>query len=212
VAQSVQGGSRSLGSVVYRGTVPPSGSGRRMKFHSLCLTVVFLVLGLAAQAQQEQTPPPEERPSEQQQDQPSQPPQPQKRPTLGPAPAPTLYGPRTSNTIDARKLLRVRKIYVERIDNSLGEKLAEGLAKTRRFHIVADRKEADAVMRGTCFDQRRLKVVRAEVYLNDLSGASIWQDSVRRPFNPPPLEAAVGDTATLILSHLTESLTDAEHK
>lgn len=180
-----------------------------MKFHSLCLAVVLLVLGLAAQAQQEQT---EERPSEQPQDQPSQPSKPQKRPTLGPAPAPTLYGPKTSNTVDARRLLRVRKIYVERIDNSLGDKLTEGLAKTHRFHIVADRKEADAVMRGTCFDQRRLKVVRAEVYLNDLGGAPIWQDSVRRPFNPPTLEVAVGDTATLIVSHLTESFTDADHK
>ena len=171
-----------------------------------------LILAAALWAQQEPPRPEQDRAPDQQQDQSPQQQQPPKRPTLGPAPAPTLYGPKTSNTIDARKLLRVRKIFVERIDNSLGEKIMEGLAKTRRFHIVADRKEADAVMRGTCFDQRRLKVVRAEVYLNDLSGASIWQDSVRRPFNPPTLDAAVGETATLILSHLTESVTDAEHK
>ena len=175
------------------------------RFLSLA-TALLLALTLWGQSEQEKRAPdqpPEQSPSDQ---------PPPKRPTLGPAPAPTLFGPRTSNTIDARKLLRVRKIFVDRIDNSLSEKLMEGLAKTRRFNIVADRKEADAVLRGTCFDQRRLKVVRAEVYLNDLSGASIWQDSVRRPFNPPALEAAVGESATLILTHLTESLSQAEHK
>ncbi|MFB3923855.1 MAG: hypothetical protein ACE145_19195 [Terriglobia bacterium] len=172
----------------------------------------ILILAATVWAQQDQPRGEEKRPADQQQGQSQQQQAPQRRPTLGPAPAPSLYGPRTSNTTDARKLLRVRNIFVERIDNSLGEKLMEGLAKTRRFHIVADRKEADAVIRGTCFDQRRLKIVRSEVYLNDTSGASIWQDSVRRPFNPPTLDAAVGETATLILSHLTESVSDAEHK
>lgn len=182
-----------------------------MSCKSLCLAASML-MGVAAWAQKEQPPPREEHPPDQQQDQSQQQQQPQKRPTLGPAPAPSLYGPKTSNTIDARRLLRVRKIFVERIDNLLGERIMEGLAKTSRFHIVADRKEADAVMRGTCFDQRRLKVVRSEVYLNDPTGASIWQDSVRRPFNPPKLEAAVGESATLILTHLTESVNEAEHK
>lgn len=178
----------------------------------LLYSPAFLILSVTLWAQDERPRSEQEPAPDQQQDQSRQQQQPQKRPTLGPAPAPTLYGPKTSSTIDARRLLRVRKIFVERIDNSLGEKIMEGLAKSRRFHIVADRKEADAVMRGTCFDQRRLKVVRAEVYLNDLSGASIWQDSVRRPINPPTLEAAVGETATLILTHLTESVSDAEHK
>ena len=190
---------------------PQGKRGCVVKFRLLCFPAV-LTLAITLWAQKEQPPPQEEHPPDQQQDQSQQQQQPQKRPTLGPAPAPTLYGPKTSSTIDARRLLRIRKIFVERIDNSLGEKIMEGLAKTRRFHIVADRKEADAVMRGTCFDQRRLKVVRAEVYLNDLSGESIWQDSVRRPFNPPTLEAAVGETATLILTHLNESISDAEHK
>ena len=178
----------------------------------LLYSPVVLILAATLWAQKEQPPSQEESPPDQQKDQSQQQQPPPKRPTLGPAPAPTLYGPKTSSTIDARRLLRVRKIFVERIDNSLGEKIMEGLAKTRRFHIVADRKEADAVMRGTCFDQRRLKVVRAEVYLNDPGGASIWQDSVRRPFNPPTLEAAVGESATLILTHLTESVSAAEHK
>ena len=180
-----------------------------MKFQFFSLPAV-LILAATVCAQREQPPPQEERPADQQPDSSQQ--QPPKRPTLGPAPAPSLYGPKTSSTTDARKLLRVHRIFVERIDNSLGEKLMEGLAKTNRFHIVAERKEADAVMRGTCFDQRRLKVVRAEVYLNDPSGASIWQDSVRRPFNPPTLAAAVSETATLILSHLTESVSEAEHR
>ncbi len=64
--------------------------------------------------------------------QPSEPPPQQgqeRKPTLGPAPEPSLSGPRTSATMDARKLMRVRTIYVERIDNSLSEKLADGLAK-----------------------------------------------------------------------------------
>lgn len=60
----------------------------------------------------------------------------QQKPTLGPQPSretPSLYGPRTSNTTDARKLTRVRTIFVERMDNALGERLAEGLSKMGRF-------------------------------------------------------------------------------
>src|SRR2546422_6480505 len=47
--------------------------------------------------------------------QPSEPPPQQgqeRKPTLGPAPEPSLSGPRTSATMDARKLMRVRTIYV----------------------------------------------------------------------------------------------------
>jgi hypothetical protein len=136
----------------------------------------------------------------------------QKRPTLGPAPAPSLRGPRNANIVDAHRLARVQKIYVERMDNSLGQKLIEELARGRRLRVVADRKEADAILRGTCFDSRRLKSVRSEVYLNDAHGAAIWQDSVRRPYNPPPLTAAVSQTASLIVEHLAESILEAERK
>jgi hypothetical protein len=153
--------------------------------------------GLAAQDKQE--------PQQDQQ-------QEQQRPTLGPAPAPSLRGPRNANIMDARRLARVQKIYVERMDNSLGEKLIEGLSKTHRLRVVADRKDADAVLRGTCFDSRRLKSLRSEVYLNDTNGAAIWQDSVRRPYNPPPLDAAVSQTAGLIVEHLAESILEAERK
>jgi len=136
-----------------------------------------------------------------------------KRPTLGPTTEPSLSGPHTSTTSDPRRLLRIQKIYVESIDNFLSDKLVSGLAKTIRFKIVTQRNEADAVLHGTCFDSHRLKVVHSEVYINDrASGAAIWQDSVRRPFNPPPLARAVDDTAARILSDLSGSLQEAQRK
>jgi hemolysin activation/secretion protein len=177
-----------------------------MRVGYLCLALL-LIAGLAASQQEQQTQeqPPQQPEQRKQQEQP-------RKPTLGPAPAPSLYGPRTSNTTDARKLMRVRRIYVERIDNSLSEKLVEGFAKTRRFRIVASRNEADAVLRGTCVSLRRMKTVHSEVYLNDMNGAAVWQDNVRRPYNPPTLEAAVSETVTLIVTHLTESALEAEHR
>jgi hypothetical protein len=138
--------------------------------------------------------------------------QPQSRPTLGPAPAPTLRGLRNANIVDARKLAQVQRIYVERMDNSLGEKLIEALGKKHRVSVVADRKDADAVLRGTCFDSRRLKSLRTEVYLNDIHGPAIWQDSVHLPYNPPPLAKAVSQTADLIVEHLAECILEAGRK
>jgi len=178
-----------------------------MKVRHLSLAIV-LVSGLAAGSQQEQPPPEQPPPQPEQRKQQGQP----RRPTLGPAPAPSLFGPATANTTDPRKLLGVRKIFIERMDNALNEKLIEGLAKARRFVVVAARNEADAVMRGTCVSLRRMKTVHSEVYLNDMSGASIWQDNVRRPYNPPPLEAAVSETAAVVLAHLSESVMQAEHR
>jgi hypothetical protein len=138
---------------------------------------------------------------------------PQRRPSLGPSQAPSLHGPRTSNTVNARKLSRLRKIYVERMDNKLSEKLMFGLARGGRLQIVTKRAEADAVVHGTCLDSRRLKTVRSEVYINErATGDSIWQDSVRRPFNPPPLDKAVAETATLIVEHLRESILEADRR
>jgi hypothetical protein len=172
---------------------------------SYVVLALFLLAGAMArpddgQATQDKQQPPQDQQQE------------QKRPTLGPAPAPSLRGPRNANIVDARRLARVQKIYVERMDNSLGEKLIEELSKARRLRVVADRKDADAVLRGTCFDSRRLKSVRSEVYLNDTNGAAIWQDSVHRPYNPPPLDAVVSQTAGLIVEHLAESILEAERK
>ncbi|MBI4164775.1 MAG: hypothetical protein HY508_03455 [Acidobacteria bacterium] len=142
------------------------------------------------------------------QQEPSQKPAP-RRPTLGPTP-PTLQGPKTFNTTDPRRLVRVKKIYVERMENGLQEKLIVDLAKIQRFSLVNDYSEADAVLRGTCLDMRRLKTLRSEVYLNEVKGASIWQDNVRRPINPPSVEVAVAESAKLIAAHLVESLVEAE--
>lgn len=154
------------------------------------------------------------QPQERQEPQQQEHQQPQQRPTLGPPPdEPSLSGPRTSTTTDPKKLLRVQKIFVEPIDNNLSDKLITGLAKMGRFRIVAQRHAADAVLRGTCLDSRRLKSLHSEVYLNDgANGASIWQDVVRRPYNPPPLAKAVDNTATLILDHLNGSIQEAQHK
>jgi hypothetical protein len=157
----------------------------------------------------------EEEREEQRQQEPQQPPPQgqQRRPTLGAPTEPSLSGPRTSPTSDPRKLLRIQKIFVEPMDNLLSEKLLSGLSKMGRFHIVTKREDSDAVMSGTCFDSRRLKSVHSEVYINDRgSGASIWQDIVRRPYNPPPLAKAIDDTAARILAHLSDSIQEAQHK
>ncbi len=172
-----------------------------MKFVHAIL-IFLLTLSQPSWAQQKDRPP--EKPSEG---------APQNRPTLGPPPTPSLHGPRSSTTTDASKLLRIKKIFVERMDNQLSDKLTEGLAKLGRFRIVLDEKEADAVMRGSCLDSRRLKSVHSEVFISDrASGSSIWQDNVRHPFNPPGLEKAVDETATTILEHLNDDMTSAQRK
>ncbi len=173
-----------------------------MKIATLCFALLWGMNAICL-PQGQQTSAPEERQASSQQ---------QKRPTLGPAPAPSLYGPRTSNTFDPHRLVRVRKIYIERMDNSLDQKLVDLLGKTRRFQIVEARSGADAVLRGTCFDSRRLKQLRSEVYLNDPNGPAIWQDIIHRPLNPPTIEAAVNETANLIVSHLGESVAEAERR
>jgi hypothetical protein len=136
-------------------------------------------------------------------------PEPTPKPTLGPAPGPSARGPRTSNTHDPRRLRRIRSLYVERIDNSLGDKLIEDLTKQGRFSLVGQAKDADATLRGSCLESRRLKRVHSEVFITDRNGTSVWQDSVYRPYNPPPLAQAVDETARLVVDHLGESLREA---
>jgi hypothetical protein len=139
-------------------------------------------------------------------------PPPEQRPTLGPAPAPSLRGPRTSTTNDPRKLRRIRSLYIERIDNSLSEKLIADLTKMGRFRLVAQAKEADATLRGSCLESRRLKHVHSEVFISDRNGGSVWQDNIYRPFNPPPLAQAVDETAQLVVDHLGDSLREADRQ
>lgn len=138
---------------------------------------------------------------------------PQTAPTLGPPTGPSVPGARSSSTTDPRKLLAIRTVFIEAMDNGLSEKLMESLSRVGRFRVVAQRNEADAVLRGSCFDSHRLRAVHSEVFLNDRhNGASIWQDNVRVPFNPPPLATAVDATAAAILQHLTASISEAERR
>ncbi|MGO9270089.1 MAG: hypothetical protein ACLQOO_07525 [Terriglobia bacterium] len=179
-----------------------------MRILHLCLVVMMMTCS---------TPRAQENPNQQQPpDQQQQPDQPQ-RPTLGKrAPdngAASPESPHTATVTDERKLMHIRTVYVDRIDNQLSDKLTEGLAKIGRFRIVAERKEADAVLTGTCFDSRHLKQLHSEVFLNDrASGSSIWQDIVRRPYNPPSLAESVQDSADLIVAHLNQTLREAERK
>ena len=147
---------------------------------------------------------PQEQPKQQQEEE---------RPTLSPRNAPALdSGPLTSTTTDIRKLLRIHTLYIESIDNSLSDKLVESLGKSGRFRLVIKEKDADAIVRGSCLESRRLKRVHSEVFISDRSGASVWQDTIFRPFNPPTLDQAVNDTATLVAAHLERTIRDADRR
>ena len=135
------------------------------------------------------------------------------RPTLGLAPAPSLGGPRASNIVDPRRLLSIRKVFIQRIDNNLSEKLIAALSQGDLFQVVNKRPEADAILGGSCFEARRIRKVHTEVFLSDrLTGKIIWQDVVRLPFNPPPLESAVNATVAEIMAHLRLDLREAPRK
>jgi len=136
----------------------------------------------------------------------------EQRPTLGRAPGPSTAGPRTSTVNDYRKLMRIRSIYVERMDNALSEKLMASLGKLGRFKITSKPKEADAIMTGSCLESRRLKRLHSEVFIADRGGGSIWQDNIYRPYNPPSLEQAVNETAQVVVEHLGASLNEAGMK
>lgn len=139
--------------------------------------------------------------------------QPQEHPTLGPKNGPALEtGPLTSTTTDIKKLLRIHTIYVENIDNALSDKLVETLGKSGRFRLVTKQKEADAVLRGSCLESRHLKRVHTEVFISDRNGTSVWQDSIMRPYNPPALDQAVQDTATLVAAHLERTIREADRR
>lgn len=167
--------------------------------------IVLLVAGLALGAPAAQNSSPSNPQGHS--DQPSEPPT-LLGPRAGPGPDATV-GPPTSTTLDLKKLMRVRTLYIESIDNSLSDKLAQALTKGGRFRLVAKAKEADATLRGSCLESRRLKHVHSEVFISDRGGASLWQDTIYRPFNPPALDQAVTDTATLVAAHLEQTLREA---
>ena len=169
------------------------------------LLVVYLLASLTiwAQADQKTDQPAPPAPSQQQEE----------RPTLGPRNGPgVVSGPDTSTTTDIKKLMRIRTLYVESIDNSLSDKLVESIGKGGRFRLVTKAKEADATLRGSCLESRRLKHVHSEVFISDRSGGSIWQDNIYRPFNPPALDKAVSDTATLVAEHLAQTVRQGDRR
>lgn len=175
------------------------------------VVIAFCALCLPTQqgdqsgGQQQQQPPPKpptlSKPSD------------QKPPTLGGGTeAPSLAGPHSANTNDPARLLHVHSIFIDSMDNGLGEKLIEQIGTRGPFRIAAKRQDADAVLRGTCFDSTRLKTVHSEVFLASRSGESIWQDVVRQPYRPPPLASAVATTAETIAADLASSVREARAK
>jgi hypothetical protein len=108
--------------------------------------------------------------------------------------------------------MRIRSIYIDRMDNALSEKLVESLGKLGRFKIASKPRDADAIVTGSCLESRRLKRLHSEVFITDRGGGSIWQDNLYRPYNPPSLEQAVNETARIVAEHLGESLNEAGMK
>lgn len=142
-----------------------------------------------------------------------QPPPQEERPTLGPKTGPGLdTGPLTATTTDLKKLLRMHTLYIESIDNALSEKLVETLGKSGRFRLVTKQKEADGIVRGSCLESRHLKRVHTEVFISDRNGTSVWQDNIMRPYNPPALDQAVSDTATIVAEHLERTIREADRR
>ncbi|HEY6292487.1 MAG TPA: hypothetical protein VI455_13140 [Terriglobia bacterium] len=196
-----------------------------MKIHRLFVhgSLALLILaGGPLMAQQDQQPQPQQQPPQDQQQQPPQPQQPpQAPPSLrkpgegapgAPGEPPSLAGPHAANTNNPRQLLQVHAIFIEPIDNGLADKLMEEIGNKGPFRIVANRREADAVLRGTCFDSTRLKTVHSEVFLTGRSGDSIWQDVIRQPYKPPPLAQAVATTAQVVVEDLAVSIREAQGK
>ena len=138
--------------------------------------------------------------------------EPEQKPTLGAQPAPGLRGPRTATVNDLRRLMRIRSLYIERMDNALSEKLILSLGKLGRFKIASTAKEADAKMTGSCLESLRLKRLHTEVFIADRGGGSVWQDNLYRPYNPPSLEQAVNETAQMVAEHLGETYSEAGMK
>ncbi|MGH9451694.1 MAG: hypothetical protein ACRD11_14350 [Terriglobia bacterium] len=131
-------------------------------------------------------------------------------PTLGAAPS--LGGPTTATIMDARKLRSVKTVYIGYMDNKLNVELLDDFAKQGPFRVVTNRKEADAILQGTCFDSPHLKEVHSEVFLTGQDGKAIWQDVIHEPYRPPSLTKAVDETAGLIITHLRQSIEVTDRK
>lgn len=187
-----------------------------MTIRELAVLLVLLVAGTGASAQQADQQPNQQpdQPGSQQQRPPTlNKPSDQKPPTLGGSnEAPSLAGPHAASTNDAVKLLRVHAVFIDSMDNGLAERLIDEIGKNGPFRVAASRQDADAVLRGTCFDSTRLKTVHSEVFLTTRGGESIWQDVIRQPYRPPPLARAVATTAEVIAADLAASVREAHNK
>lgn len=136
-------------------------------------------------------------------------------PTLGPPPgqngptlgaAPRLGGPSTFTVTNPAKLRTVKTVYIGWMDDQLNVRLLDDFSKSGPFKVVSDRRKADAILQGTCFDSPHLKEVHSEVFLTGQDGKSIWQDVIHQPYHPPSLNQAVSETANLIVTHLKQSI------
>lgn len=136
-------------------------------------------------------------------------------PTLGPPPgqngptlgaAPRLGGPSTFTVTNPAKLRTIKTVYIGWMDDRLNVKLLTDFSKDGPFRVVSDRRKADAILQGTCFDSPHLKEVHSEVFLTGQDGKSIWQDVIHQPYHPPSLNQAVSETANLIVAHLKRSI------
>ncbi len=116
---------------------------------------------------------------------------------------PSLTGESSHLLVSAQRLKSVRKVYIGPIDNRLKQRLEEQFSEWGLFQVVSVERKADAVIKGTCFAGRRLKKVKAEIYMRDRrSGAPMWQDSLRLSYNPPPVAEVVDEIAILMVKHL----------
>ena len=97
----------------------------------------------------------------------------QEAPTLGPS-RPSLESPSTLRTGNPRMLVKMRRVYIDWIDHNMNEKLADSLAHVPGLKVVKKQDAADAIIRGTCFDLRRMKRLDAEVYITDRITGKAW--------------------------------------
>lgn len=133
----------------------------------------------------------------------------QQAPTLGPS-GPSLGGPSNTRIANPSRLVKMRTVYIERIDHNLNEKLSDDIGHVSWLKVVNNEDDADAIVRGTCFNLRRLKRLHAEIYISDrVTGKSIWQDVVRVPYDSAAPQKAVDQAASDILAHLNQSVHEA---
>ena len=120
---------------------------------------------------------------------------------------PSLTGKSSNLLVSPARLQRIRTLYIAPMDNHLHLRLAEQFSSWKRFRLVATEKQADAVIKGTCFAARRLKMVKSEIYIREgRSGTPVWQDNVRLAYNPPSLNQVVGQMAVLLVDHLRHTM------